>query len=742
MVSLLSPKKLGFLIIALILLIIPLTTLSLQKGTSTKSSAAVDTSVPQVYWGAYIDGGQYGVTSPPWNWSAVDTFESHAGKKISILHFGWSWKSSNGSYNNFASNVFDTVRQHGVIPYVDWGSMQLGGGGTQPNFTNNAIASGKHDAYIKSFATAAKNWGHPMMIRLDWEMNGWWQFPWTEGTSNGSNPNNNPPGSFVAMWKHVHDIFTSVGANNVTWVWCPNIVSNDTSTLKLAPLTQVYPGNSYIDWSCLDGYNKYSSWYSFKQLMMGKDAGVSFLHNSYSDVVNLTGGKPIMIGETGSQEANDGGYKKAQWFKDALLTDIPNSFPRIKAFVYFNWNDNNSANKWPIESTTTAQNGYAVGIALPYYASNNYGNLPNGKIQELATISLQAADTTAPSVSITSPVTGTSVSGPVTLNAKATDNIAVSHVDYFVGSTRIGSTIAPYSLVWDSTSVADGQYTLLAKAYDAANNVGTSTSVTVTVKNIVADSQAPSVSLLLPTNGQSVSGTVTISGSASDNVGVAKVQFFVDGNWLSTSLVAPYNYSWNSKSVTNGQHQIVLKAFDSANNIGTSNRINVNVANSVPLSLTLAPVADAWTWSTYPTSNHGPDGRLHANGSPKEVIYMKFDLSKFVTVDRAELSFFIYRLSNNNVVIKSVADSSWAEQTLNFNNEPALGAVVAGLSPVATGVYQVDVSNYLSQNAGKVVSLAISTDDNNNSSFDIYSREFTDPIGSAPTLTVTGSTLP
>ncbi len=81
-------------------------------------------------------------------------------------------------------------------------------------------------------------------MRFNWEMNGRW-FPWSEGV------NGNKSGEYVTAWRHVHDIFTAVGANKVTWVWCPNI---DPNRIFL-DLASQYPGDEYVDWTCLDGYN-------------------------------------------------------------------------------------------------------------------------------------------------------------------------------------------------------------------------------------------------------------------------------------------------------------------------------------------------------------------------------------------------------------------------------------------------------------------------------------------------------
>ena len=83
---------------------------------------------------------------------------------------------------------------------------------------------------------------------------------------------------------------------------------------------------------------------------------------------------------------------------------------------------------------------------------------------------------------------------------------------------------------WNTTALANGSYTLAAKARDAAGNQTTSTAITVTVNNTTpTDTTPPTVSMTAPAGGTTVSGTVALSANASDNVGVAGVQFLVNG---------------------------------------------------------------------------------------------------------------------------------------------------------------------------------------------------------------------
>src|SRR5262252_5277862 len=140
-------------------------------------------------------------------------------------------------------------------------------------------------------------------------------------------------------------------------------------------------------------------------------------------------------------------------------------------------------------------------------------------------------DTTPPTVGVASPASGQTVSGTITVSANASDNVGVAGVQFRLDGANLGAedTASPYSVSWNTGGVANGSHTLTAVARDAAGNQ-TAASVTVNVNNgPPPDTTPPTVNITAPSNGATVSGTVTVSASASDNVGVAGVQFFGDG---------------------------------------------------------------------------------------------------------------------------------------------------------------------------------------------------------------------
>jgi hypothetical protein len=245
-----------------------------------------------------------------------------------------------------------------------------------------------------------------------------------------------------------------------------------------------------------------------------------------------------------------------------------------------------------------------------YIMVNKYSG--DGAYSLTATITYGGGDTTAPTVSVTAPTNGATVSGTTTISASASDNVGVSSVEFYIDSALVNTdTSSPYSYSWSTTSYSNGAHSIYAKAKDAANNVGTSSTISVTVSNSVADTTAPTVSITAPTSGATVSGTTTISASASDNVGVTSVEFYVDSVLKGTDTSSPYSYSWDTTAYSNAAHTIYAKAKDAANNVGTSSTISVTVSNSagsvltsgVPVSGSLSAVGATATWTiTVPAS--------------------------------------------------------------------------------------------------------------------------------------------
>ena len=100
------------------------------------------------------------------------------------------------------------------------------------------------------------------------------------------------------------------------------------------------------------------------------------------------------------------------------------------------------------------------------------------------------------------------------------------------------------------------------------------------LSSCIPDVNIPTVQITSPTEGSTVSGTVNIQATASDNVGVSRVVFYIDNVAVGEDTSSPYQYSWDTTTYTNGTHTLKAKAYDSAGNVGESVIVTVNVNNT------------------------------------------------------------------------------------------------------------------------------------------------------------------
>jgi mannan endo-1,4-beta-mannosidase len=314
-----------------------------------------------LYWGAWI-GKQITGVEPPWDMSAVTHFEGFVHKSLSLIEFASPFYDCNESPcrpYGFPTAQMQSIRDYGAIPFFSWSSDAAGSG--SENFRLAEIAAGRYDSYIREFADASRQWGHPYFLRFNWEMNGSW-FPWSEDV------NGNQPGDFVAAWRHVHDIFTAVGATNATWVWCPYAYSGGNGK----PLGRYYPGHAYVDWTCMDAYNWAANpvnphpWQTFDQLF-------DFTYRKITK--QIAPGKPLLLGEVAS--AGDG-KAKARWIK-GMFRQIAAKYRQVRGLIWFDEVDRGV--QWPIETAPAAGRAFSQGLRKGAYRGNRYGELSGAPIR-------------------------------------------------------------------------------------------------------------------------------------------------------------------------------------------------------------------------------------------------------------------------------------------------------------------------------------------------------------------------
>jgi uncharacterized repeat protein (TIGR01451 family) len=210
-------------------------------------------------------------------------------------------------------------------------------------------------------------------------------------------------------------------------------------------------------------------------------------------------------------------------------------------------------------------------------------NINNNSATENTTV--LADSNTAPTVSITSPVTGALIVGPVNISVSATasdSDGSVSKVDFYGDGTLIGtSTAAPYSISWNNVSF--GPHSLVAVATDDLNKTRPSEPVTVIVNG------SANVSITSPANYATFnrSADIIVTANATLNGGtITKVDFYLDGfiSLGSVSGPGPYSVTWTGAS--SGKHFLTAVATDNSNVTTTSAPVNVTVNEPPVISLT------------------------------------------------------------------------------------------------------------------------------------------------------------
>jgi hypothetical protein len=346
------PKSLAALLaVAAIFLLLPAAGLAKKPGKP-------------MLWGAWI-GDQMTGEAPPWDMSPVESLSGQLHKKMSLIEFSSPFakcdvSGSGCSFYAFPGDAMSTIRGYGAIPILSWASEGSNGTPAEPAFTLNKLNHGIYDNYIRQFATDAKAWGHPFFLRFNWEMNGSW-FPWAGGV------NHNSAAAYKAAWRHVHDIFASVGATNATWVWCP--IADPQG--RLSPISSFYPGNKYVDWTCLDGYN----WGRNKVNPLPFRSFSQIFESSYDTVAKLAPKKPMLLAETASNGPNG---KKAKWIAE-MFKALPKRFPLARGLVWFDQVDRGV--KWPLEGAPAVLKAFAKGLSRFDYRANEFGELGPGPIK-------------------------------------------------------------------------------------------------------------------------------------------------------------------------------------------------------------------------------------------------------------------------------------------------------------------------------------------------------------------------
>jgi mannan endo-1,4-beta-mannosidase len=317
---------------------------ALALGAAAAPSAGAKVAPPPAgkeYWGVFTPG-------IPYSLGPLAQAERNAGRRpaIALWYQAWAGRSA------FPRTAVARLAGLGIVPMITWepwraprvaGTLDL----HQPQYRLARIAAGRFDGYIRRYALAVKRYGGPVMLRPFHEMDGDW-YPWG-GTVNG-----NTPKDFVAAWRHIHDVFTRAGADNVTWVWSVN--AGSVPNRRGNQPSDYWPGGRYVDWIGISGFNwgaarNFGGWISFDRIYSSRVGALLRYH------------RPIALTEIAAPEV---GGNKAAWIASSFAR--LSHYPRIRALVWYDKRDSRLED-WRIQSSRAARAAFARAVAAPRIVS-------------------------------------------------------------------------------------------------------------------------------------------------------------------------------------------------------------------------------------------------------------------------------------------------------------------------------------------------------------------------------------
>ena len=263
-------------------------------------------------------------------------------------------------------------------------------------------------------------------------------------------------------------------------------------------------------------------------------------------------------------------------FQVGWLTNVPTD-SQIEYGISAAYGSSTPLNSTPVTVHQVNLSGLAAGTLYHYRVSTRIG------MSQAVSADFSFAttgDATPPIVSITSPSSGATLSGTANLVASAKDNVSVASVQFKVDGANNSPPLPspPYAYSLNTNSLSNGSHTLVATATDEAGNTASSTEVAFVVNN--ASSARPAVSITEPSTGANVSGTITVSGTASSSLSVSLVQVSIDnGNFSNAAGTNGWSFNLDTASLSNAAHTLTGKVTDSSGNTALSSPVSVTVNN-------------------------------------------------------------------------------------------------------------------------------------------------------------------
>jgi hypothetical protein len=277
----------------------------------------------RLYQGLYFDEPAAGRDPSEDDITAANVakFEQMLGTKTTWIYFSNNWFES----RKFPRPTCDWIRGLGKIPYL---RLMLRSDAEQDRpektFTLANILAGKFDNDLRDWASAAKEFGSPVLVEWGTEPNGKW-FSWNGKWNGGATEG---PARYVAACRHIVDLMRVEGAANLQWVWHVNWL--DQPEAKWNRFENYYPGDHYCDWVAISAYGPLTP-----RAVDGTESFRFKMSTAYPRLTKLAPGKPILIAELGCA-LNHRKVDATEWAKNALEDLFSGRWPAVIGFCWWN----------------------------------------------------------------------------------------------------------------------------------------------------------------------------------------------------------------------------------------------------------------------------------------------------------------------------------------------------------------------------------------------------------------------
>ena len=386
-----------------------------------------------------------------------------------------------------------------------------------------------------------------------------------EFAGNVANGSNN---DFIDAWRRVITEFRNRGVTDVQFVWIMTDWSFHVPSTDRRYAPNWYPGDNYVDDIAADAYN----WSSCRPDEVSPWRSLEWVIAPLRDFGLQHPDKGLMLAEWASTTQ---GGDKAAWITEARELLKQPGWEQFIAVSYFSRLDSSTpACNFPIDSSPSVTAAFAAMGADPFYGGASPPPPPN----TIFSGSVDSTNATAPRWASTTYTPSSSGQQTLTLDwtgaADLRIEVRVASTNAWVGANT--SATHPKSLSVNLVAGTAYKVSVWSMSGAAAFTVTSSAGTPV--------DQIPTVGLSAPAAGATVAGTVTITASASDDVGVRSVAFTVDGIVIGTDTDGGNGWSvpWDTSTAPDGTHVLGATATDTSGQIGTAAARTVTVANSGP----------------------------------------------------------------------------------------------------------------------------------------------------------------